>query len=60
MNNDLTVNVNVELTVAAETAERAAQILNMYLKDNPTIKPSITLHDERTPTDWRRYYQINL
>lgn len=39
---ELTINIDAHVGPSEESAQRALQILNWYLKDNPDIEPSIT------------------
>ena len=57
MKNELNVDVNVNLTVSKETAERAVIILNMYLQDTATIP---VLHKVETPADSRPFWRIDI
>lgn len=56
MKNELNVDVNVNLTVSKETAERAVAILNMYLQDTAT-EP--VLHELKT-ADSRPFWRIDI
>lgn len=54
MKNEL--NIDVNLTVSKETAERAVSILNMYLQDTET-EP--VLHELKT-ADSRTFWRIDI
>lgn len=56
MKNEINVDVNVNMTVSRETAERAVAILNMYLQDTST-EP--VLHKHKT-ADLRTFWRIDI
>ena len=56
MKNELNVDVNVNLTVSKETAERAVAILNMYLQDTAT-EPVL---QELKTADSRPFWRVDL
>ena len=60
MKNDLIVGVKVTFAIERETAETAVRILNLYLEDNPDIKPTVTLTHEQSETHIKPYYQVRL
>lgn len=53
MKNEITVDVNVNLTVSRETAERAIAILNMYLQDTATEPVLHKLQTSEARPFWR-------
>lgn len=56
MKDEITVDVNVNMTISKEAAERAVLILNMYLQDTET-EP--VLHELKT-ADSRTFWRIDI
>lgn len=51
---ELTIDVNAHVGPSEESAARALQILNWYLKDNPDVNPSVMLCGKDTETPHRQ------